>query len=65
MYRRYPAIHRLGRDGSIEVIAVLESLRPWDSVGTGAYTIQQQTLRDITRNSIREIKRRNWQHFVK
>lgn len=65
MYRRYPAIHRLGRDGSIKEIAVLESLRPWDSVGTGAYTIQQQTLRDITLNSVREIKRRNWQYFAK
>jgi len=65
MYRRYPAIQRLGRDGSIDDIAVLEALQPWESVGTGAYTIQQQTLRDISLNSIREIKRRNWQHFVK
>lgn len=65
MYRRYPAIERLGREGSIDDIAVLESLRPWNSVGTGAYTIQQQTLRDIAVNSVREIKRRNWQHFVK
>lgn len=64
MYRRYPAIQRLGRDGSNDDIAILESLQPWDSVGTGAYAIQQQTLRDIAANSIREIKRRNWQHFV-
>ena len=65
MYSRYPAIQRLGQDGSIADIAVLEAMRPWDSVGSGAYAIQQQTLRDITLNSIRDIKRRNWQYFVK
>lgn len=65
MYRRYPAIQKLGRDGSIDTIAVLESLRPWDSVGTGAYSLQQQILRDMALHSIREIKRRNWQHFAK
>lgn len=64
MYKRYPAIQRLGRDGTVSHIRVLSSLKPWDTVGTGAYDLQQQMLRDIATESIRQIKKRHWAEFV-
>jgi hypothetical protein len=64
IYKRYPAIQRLGRDGTVSHIRVLSSLKPWDTVGTDAYDLQQQMLRDIATESIRQIKKRHWAEFV-
>jgi len=57
MYKRYPAVQRLGRDGTPDHIRVLSSLKPWDTVGTGAYELQQQMLRDM--QPIRSERSRN------
>lgn len=60
MYKRYPAIGRLGREGGTELLPILALLKPWKTVDTGAYDIQQNILKSIARGAARKIRKRHW-----
>jgi len=60
MYQRYPAIRAIGRKGGTELIPLLESLRPWATVDTGAIAGQQRYLKEFADAAVAAIKHRHW-----